>query len=188
LDVESVADIAPQRFPSRTTRHRAMRSRARALTKVDMRSVAGKRIAELRALFAATLQGAGLELTPMRQYLIRTAAEATALAEHGRGRYLRGEGSDLSDVVSAERRADAAVKRLGLPIEGAPADQRQQGGQAAPAHDLSQLSNDQLDRLHALLSEAKEGPPAASPTHTHDPKTADAAQRASMGRETAGGP
>jgi hypothetical protein len=155
--LESVATAVQAPAKSRTGGAKKYWSRAKGLTHVDKRTVTWKRICELQALFTGELVRGGVELTDMRRYLVQAAAEAVALAEHGRGKFLREGGGDLSDVVSAERRADAAVRRLGLPVEGVPADQRQQSGQAAPAPDLSQQSGDQLDRLYVLLAEAGEG-------------------------------
>jgi hypothetical protein len=54
----------------------------------------------------------------MRRLKIDQAANAIAVAELARSRYLQNGPGDLSDLVSAERRADAAIKRLGLPPEG----------------------------------------------------------------------
>ena len=48
----------------------------------------------------------------MLQLLIGDASEARALAELLRGKLLRGEGGDVADVVSVERRADAAIEAL----------------------------------------------------------------------------
>jgi hypothetical protein len=88
------------------------RCRAKPLTKVDRRSVAGKRIGELKALFLAAL--ADREQTPMLVHKVGQAAELLAMAEKGRGDYLRGEHCQLDDVVRAERRAEAAVAALGI--------------------------------------------------------------------------
>jgi hypothetical protein len=63
--VEAVADVTPQRAPSNAVGAQEVAkskpggakkywSRAKPLTKVDGRSVAAKRIAELRQLFTAT--------------------------------------------------------------------------------------------------------------------------------------
>jgi hypothetical protein len=94
------------------------RSRKRTLTAIDKRTVLGKRLIELRELFTAALTATGVELSPMRQLRIDQAARAVALAEHAHGHHLRGEGcNDLADLVACERRADAAVRRLGLPPE-----------------------------------------------------------------------
>jgi hypothetical protein len=91
------------------------RSRVKLLTKVDRRSVAGKRIGELKATFTASLAEQGRAMTPMLKLRVEQAAMALALAEAGRGRFLRGEGHDrLEAVVTAERRADALVSGLRL--------------------------------------------------------------------------
>jgi len=94
------------------------RSRARTLTTVDKRSILWRRICELKALFTTALAGAGLP-SPIRQLKIEQAASALATAELMRGRFLRDGGGDKSfdEVLRAERRKDAAVKRLGLPAD-----------------------------------------------------------------------
>jgi hypothetical protein len=53
------------------------------LTRVDKRSVAGQRIAELKALFTASL--GDRPLTPMLSMRIAEASELKALAEKARG-------------------------------------------------------------------------------------------------------
>ena len=107
------------------------RTRLGPLMKVDKRSVAGKRIAELRRLFASELTGAGAEITPMRQLKIDAAAQAVALAETARSRFLREGKGDVADLVAVQRNADAAVRRIGLPPDKPAA--RLDGGQAAQA-------------------------------------------------------
>ena len=82
------------------------------LTRVDKRSVAGQRIAELKALFKASL--GDRPLTPMLAMRIAEASELKALAEKARGDYLRGGGGNLDDTIRAERRADQAVRALGI--------------------------------------------------------------------------
>jgi len=81
---------------------------------VDGRSVPGRRISELRAMFTAELERAGIELAPMRRLLIDQAAHALALAELARGRYMRDGTGDLADLANVERRADQTIRRLGL--------------------------------------------------------------------------
>jgi hypothetical protein len=97
------------------------RKRVRLPPKVDKRSRIGRRSVELKALFAATLAAQGRELTPLLKFKVDAAAEAQAMAEAGRQRYMRGEGSDrLEAVVTAERRADALVSALRL-VDGSTA-------------------------------------------------------------------
>ncbi len=94
------------------------RSRTRRLTTVDGRSVVFRRVRELTEVFTSALTQAGVELSPVRKLKVQTAAETLALAEKARGAFLRGEGgADLDEVIRAERRADSAVRRLGLPYE-----------------------------------------------------------------------
>jgi hypothetical protein len=86
------------------------------LTTIDKRGVLWKRISELRQVFADALTGAG-ELSPLRKLKVETAAQAVATAELARGRFMRDGHGDLADLVAAERRADAAVRAIGLPKE-----------------------------------------------------------------------
>jgi hypothetical protein len=110
---ESRAD-APQvetmRAPSVTAKQKV--DRRRLLTKIDGRGRVALRIAKLKALFATSL--ADREMTPWLDHKIGQAAELLAMAEKGRGDYLRGEHCQLDDVVRAERRAEAAVAALGI--------------------------------------------------------------------------
>jgi hypothetical protein len=88
---------------------RRKRDRRRTLTRIDQRSRLGKRIAELKLLFAGALGG---ELSPVRKLKIQRAAEISALAEQARGDILRG-GKGTGDIVRLERAAAAAVRALG---------------------------------------------------------------------------
>ena len=63
------------------------RDRRRCLTKVDKRTAFGRRIMDLRAMFADTF-GAE-QLTPLRLLKIREAAELKAIAEKARGDFMR---------------------------------------------------------------------------------------------------
>jgi hypothetical protein len=92
------------------------RSRALALTRVDRRLPLGRRIAALKAIYFEALGGAE-GLSPMKRLRVEEAAEAKALAELARGRYLRDGHGDLPDLIATERRADAAMKAVGLPKE-----------------------------------------------------------------------
>jgi hypothetical protein len=94
------------------------RSRKRTLTKVNRGSVLGKRIDELKTLFASAF--AADDLTPMRREKIGAAAQLQAMAEAERGAWMRGEARcDLDELVRLERRATQAVKAIGIP-EGKP--------------------------------------------------------------------
>jgi hypothetical protein len=104
-------------FPRRSGGHSGpKRSRAKLLTKVDRRSLLGKRIAELTAMFIAAIGG---ELTPMRKLSVNKAAQLTAIAEKARGDFMRGGVGSLDDIVRVERKADGAVRALGL-VESKP--------------------------------------------------------------------
>jgi len=91
-------------------------SRRRTLTKTDRRGRLGKRIAELRAIFfAAALGEDATDLSPMKRLMVAEAAELKALAELARGQFMRGTSvASLDDVIRAERRADQAVRALGI--------------------------------------------------------------------------
>jgi hypothetical protein len=86
---------------------------------MDKRTFVWRRIVELQELFTAALigdaGGAHIELTPLRKLRIEQAAQATAVAEMARGKFMRDGDGDLDDLVRAERRADSLVKKLGLP-------------------------------------------------------------------------
>jgi hypothetical protein len=113
--MEMTADT-PQMDPGYRPGDRVKRrKRVRLRAKVDKRSRIGRRSVELKALFAATLEAQGRELTPLLKFKVDAAADAQAMAECGRQRYMRGEGIDrLEAVVTAERRADALVAALKL--------------------------------------------------------------------------
>jgi len=80
------------------------RIRRRTLTRVDKRTSVARRITELRALFTAALAGAGLELSPLRQLKIEQAAQAMAVAELARGKYMRDGAGDLDGAPSGPLR------------------------------------------------------------------------------------
>jgi len=116
------------------------------LTTVNRSTRLGKRIDELKALFSEALGEDAL--APMRRMRIAEAAELKALAEKARGDYLRDGAGTLDDIVRIERKADQAVRALG--IERAAATSPSSIA-ATPVHDLTQLSNGQLDRLYNLF-------------------------------------
>jgi hypothetical protein len=103
-------------------KRRRIRVTKRELTDVDKRSIMWKRIVELRKVFTDAILSAGLDMSPVRAMRLETAAQSVALAEVARGKFLRGETVDLSAVISAERRGDMAMKRLGLNDAPRPAD------------------------------------------------------------------
>jgi len=84
------------------------------LASIDRRTALTRRVDELRGLFTGA---SDVEPSRMRKLRIDQAAYAIAVAEHARARYLRNEDCNLDELVRAERRADAAVKRLDLPPE-----------------------------------------------------------------------
>jgi hypothetical protein len=88
------------------------RSRRKTLTRVDMRSPLGMRIKELRALFESAFSVG--ELTPLRRERIADAAQLKALCEKARGEYMRDGTGSLKDLAAMERKADQAVRHLGI--------------------------------------------------------------------------
>jgi hypothetical protein len=87
------------------------RDRRLTLTKIDRRGRLGKRVAELVALFSAAVGG---EQTPMRKLKVEKAAQLTAIAELARGAYMRDAQGTLDDIVRLERKADQAVRTIGI--------------------------------------------------------------------------
>jgi hypothetical protein len=87
------------------------RDRRRYLTQVDRRSRLGIRIRELTEMFTAAV---GVELTPMRKLKVEKAAQLTAISELARGDFMRDGCGTLDDIVRLERKADQAVRALGI--------------------------------------------------------------------------
>ncbi len=114
--MESVADTLPQHGRSEDAGP-PKRIRRRTLTRVDRRTSMAKRIAALQNLFTSALTQSGVELSPVRKLKVEQAAAGLALAEYVRGRYMRDGTGDLDEVIRAERRADALLRRVGLPPE-----------------------------------------------------------------------
>ena len=92
------------------------RDRRLTLTKIDKRGRFGRRVAELTALFAASISG---ETSPMMRLKIEKAAQLTAIAELARGDFMRDGKGTLDDIVRLERKADQAVRALRL-VDGPP--------------------------------------------------------------------
>jgi hypothetical protein len=105
----SPADRAPTSVPH-SANVEPKRDRRLTLTKIDRRGRLGKRIAELTEMFAA----AGGELTPMRKLKVDKAAQLTAISELARGDFMRDGVGTLDDIVRLERKADQAVRALGI--------------------------------------------------------------------------
>lgn len=96
---------------------RPKRDRRVCLTKVDKRTAFGRRVMELRSVFAETFSQA--ELSPLRLLKIREAAELKAIAEKARGDFMRDGVGNLDDIVRIERKADLAVRALHIVDAGA---------------------------------------------------------------------
>jgi hypothetical protein len=89
------------------------RDRKLTLTKVDKRGRFGKRVAELKAIFIAAL-GDEAGLSAMKRLRVEKAAQLTAIAELARGDFMRDGTGTLDDIVRCERKAEQAVRSLGI--------------------------------------------------------------------------
>jgi hypothetical protein len=92
------------------------RNHRRELVKIDKRGRLSQRIVELVKLFEAEL---GPGVTPMQKLRGQQGASLMAIAEQARGRFMRGEGETLNDVVRCERAALLALRELGIAVAGA---------------------------------------------------------------------
>lgn len=126
--METVADIAPLRSQPDTVPKRCRRQDPGIL---DKRKVIGRRVAELKALYVAELLKVGAEVTAVRLVEVESAAAAQVTAEVGRRRFLEQGVGRLSAVLTAERHAALALRRL-LPSK--PVAQRSDDG-AGLLHD-----------------------------------------------------
>jgi hypothetical protein len=110
LSSDAIVEISPahQRAADSPKRDRRL-----TLTRIDKRGRLGKRIAELKAIFIAAL-GDGAELSAMKRLRVEEAAQLKALAEQTRGDFMRDGRGTLDDIVRCERKADQAVRALGL--------------------------------------------------------------------------
>ncbi len=130
MSLETVTTITPERSRSDAVQKRRRRQDPGLL---DKRKVNGRRVVELKAIYAAELVKAGIELTPVRLVQIETAAAAQVTAEVGRRRFLEEGVGKLSDLIAAERRADMAIKRI-LPPDKSAARRHDDGQAALAAH------------------------------------------------------
>ena len=87
------------------------RDRRLTLTKIDKRGRLGRRVAELTGMFLAALGG---EPTPLKRMRVEKAAQLSAIAELARGDFMRDGRGTLDDIVRCERKADQAIRALGL--------------------------------------------------------------------------
>jgi hypothetical protein len=114
MDASSVSRLAANSVPVACRQDGSAapkRDRRLTLTKIDKRGRLGKRVAELTAMFASA---AGGEVTPMRRLKVEKAAQLTAIAELARGDFMRDGKGTLDDLVRLERKADQAVRALGI--------------------------------------------------------------------------
>jgi hypothetical protein len=109
-------------------RRRTSGRRAHSLTHVDKRTRLGRRIEELRRIFTEAL-GGGLSAAKLLR--LDAAAQLQAIAEVARGDFMRDAKGSLDDIVRAERKADQAVRALGI-VEGR--SNQQTAAQAVLAH------------------------------------------------------
>jgi hypothetical protein len=108
------ARMAADILPSQAKQDAAVspkRDRRLTLTRIDKRGRLGKRIAELTEMFVDAI---GVELTPLRKLKIEKAVQLTAIAELARGDFMRDGNGTLDDIVRLERKADRAVRALGI--------------------------------------------------------------------------
>jgi hypothetical protein len=98
MAARSTADVLPPRY-------------LKTLTKIDRRGRLGKRITELTKLFTTAVDGV---ISPLRKMRIQEAAQLKALAEQARGEFMRDGKGALEDIVPLERRAEQAVRAIGL--------------------------------------------------------------------------
>jgi hypothetical protein len=108
FDSAAIVETSPAHQPVAVA---PKRDRRLTLTKIDRRGRLGKRVAELTAMFAAAVGG---EQTPMRKLKVERAAQLTAIAELARGDFMRDGKGTLDDIVRLERKADHAVRSLGI--------------------------------------------------------------------------
>jgi hypothetical protein len=108
FDCAAIVETTPAHQPVAVA---PKRDRRLTLTKIDRRGRLGKRVAELTAMFADAVGG---EQTPMRKLKVERAAQLTALAELARGDFMRDGKGTLDDIVRCERKADQAVRSLGI--------------------------------------------------------------------------
>jgi len=89
------------------------------LAVVDKRKRLGRRVEELRSIYLAALGGPAL-ISPMKATKVDAAAQLVAIAEAARGAFLNDCQGSLDDIVRIERKADAAVRSLGI-VDAKPA-------------------------------------------------------------------
>jgi hypothetical protein len=119
---ELSASTTPQPTPSPTPPRRK-RDRRRTLTKIDMRSRLGKRIAELTTLYSAALGGDRGELSPVRKFRIVHAAQLTALSEQASRRPAAGRADTRSRPPGTSGRlCGAQLGRIGAEASAADPD------------------------------------------------------------------
>ena len=94
---------------------RVKRKRRRLPPKINKRSRIGRRVVELKALFASSLEASGREMTDLLVFKLDAAAEAQAVSEAARQAVLRGQSNVRAEgLATLERLARDAVKALGL--------------------------------------------------------------------------
>jgi len=164
VGVESIPQIerrssnhreAVERRPSK--QRSRLSNGSKLLPATDGRSVTARRFKDLIEFICVDLGGAD-RLSEGERQLVRRAAALSAECERQEALWARGEAefdiAAYSTLTSTVRRVFETLGLKRVPrnvtpfMEGVAA--------SSPAPDLTQLSNSQLDRLYALLAEARE--------------------------------
>ncbi len=91
------------------------RNHRRARARFDARLVIGRRVRQLMAIFRDRL-GPDAD-DPVTNAAVMRCAEVTALAEHMRGKMLRGEKVSVESTLRLSRTADLLTRKLGLGLD-----------------------------------------------------------------------
>jgi hypothetical protein len=125
----------------------------------DGRSTVARRFKDLVISLAAPL-GGERALNESDRALVRTAATLTLRSEQLQAAAVSGapiDSEELTRLANSVRGVLATLRRRAKPEPVGLTAPIVAAGAPAPAPDLSGLSNEELDRLHALLIEARSG-------------------------------
>ena len=114
LRQEMQGDTRPMPGNSKSEAHKVSAGKLPDGLRLDGRTYAGKRVAELTAGLLAELGGNQSPLLAMR---VRRVAELTTTAEMLRNRALKGESIDIDKLVKLESETRRAERALGIKIE-----------------------------------------------------------------------
>ena len=152
VDTPQNANGSPAGQPKSSNRSKVTNG-SKLLPLSDGRSATARRFKDLVEFICVDLGGAD-RLSEGERQLVRRAAALSAECERQEALWARGEAAfDIaaySTLTNALRRVLWTLGLKRVPRDVTP------GSAAITPHDLSQLSNSQLDRLYALLAEAKE--------------------------------